>query len=249
MLNYLGKTINVKIDRPLGSKHPEYDLIYPINYGYIEGTVSGDGEEIDVYVLGEFAPLSEYEGVVIGVIERSDDKEDKLVVAKQLNSYSKEQILALTEFQERFFTSDVITFDYLKQAIRNTVKALIRSGEDILVLEEAYKDQVYYHLPGGGIEYLENSDDALVREVAEEIGCEIQRYALLKTMSNIFELDGMKAHEIVQVYDVELAINPKTLDGKPMTADMIESKFRLIHPDDFRSGKRLFYPEVLIEYL
>ncbi len=108
MLDYLGKTVKVTMDRPLGSKHPEYDLIYPINYGYINGTVSGDGEEIDVYVLGEFEPLSEYEGVVIAVIRRSDDNEDKLVAAKQLNSYSKEQIVALTEFQERYFTSEVI---------------------------------------------------------------------------------------------------------------------------------------------
>ncbi len=54
MINYLGKKIKVKMDRPLGSKHPKYDLIYPINYGYIEGTESGDAEEIDAYVLGEF---------------------------------------------------------------------------------------------------------------------------------------------------------------------------------------------------
>lgn len=30
-----------------------------INYGYIEGTIAGDGKEIDVYVLGEFEPISD----------------------------------------------------------------------------------------------------------------------------------------------------------------------------------------------
>jgi inorganic pyrophosphatase len=108
MIEYLGKKIKVKMDRPLGSKHPEYDLIYPINYGYIEGTISGDGEEIDAYVLGEFEPLDEYEGVVIAVIKRSNDNEDKLVVAKKMNKYSKKQIAALTEFQERFYKSEII---------------------------------------------------------------------------------------------------------------------------------------------
>lgn len=249
MINYLGKIIKVKMDRPLGSKHPRHELIYPINYGYIEGTIAGDGKEIDVYVLGEFEPLSEYEGIVIGVIKRFNDNEDKLVVAKNLNSYCKEQIKALTEFQERFFESEIITFDYLKQSIRNTVKALIKSGDKILVLEEEYKDKIYYYLPGGGIEYLEESEDALIREINEEIGYKIEKFSLYKTISNIFELDGMKAHEIVQVYTVELEIDAKELDGKLMNGDIVESKFRLINPDEFRSGKKLFYPHGLIDSL
>ena len=44
---YLGKSIKVKIDRPLGSFHPKYGFIYPVNYGYIPNTVSGDGEELE----------------------------------------------------------------------------------------------------------------------------------------------------------------------------------------------------------
>ena len=42
---YLEKQVTVKIDRPLGSSHSEKypNHIYPINYGYIENTISGDG--------------------------------------------------------------------------------------------------------------------------------------------------------------------------------------------------------------
>ena len=40
------------MDRPLGCKHPKYGFIYPVNYGYVPKTVSGDGEEWDAYVLG-----------------------------------------------------------------------------------------------------------------------------------------------------------------------------------------------------
>lgn len=36
--NYIGKIINVKIDRPLGSTHPKHGFIYPVNYGYIPNT-------------------------------------------------------------------------------------------------------------------------------------------------------------------------------------------------------------------
>ena len=110
MKSYLGKLVTVKMDRPLGSKHPKHNFIYSLNYGFIPNTVSGDGEEIDAYVIGEFEPLETYEGYVVAIIKRINDVEDKLVVCKELNKYSKNQIKALVEFQERFFESTIITY-------------------------------------------------------------------------------------------------------------------------------------------
>ena len=100
--------VNVKMDRPLGSKHPKYGFIYPVNYGYIPGTISGDGEELDAYVLGEHEPLEEFTGRVIAIIHRTNDDDDKLVVVKDGKNYTDEQIVALTEFQERFFKSEIL---------------------------------------------------------------------------------------------------------------------------------------------
>ena len=38
------------IDRPAGSAHPRYiDFIYPLDYGYLQGTSSSDGSGIDVW--------------------------------------------------------------------------------------------------------------------------------------------------------------------------------------------------------
>jgi inorganic pyrophosphatase len=37
------------IDRPKGSKHPRFDFIYPLDYGYIKNTASMDGDGIDVW--------------------------------------------------------------------------------------------------------------------------------------------------------------------------------------------------------
>ena len=54
---YLGKIVKVKMDRPLGTKHPKHGFIYEVNYGYIPNTISGDGEELDAYVLGVHKPL------------------------------------------------------------------------------------------------------------------------------------------------------------------------------------------------
>ena len=106
--NYLGQLVNVKMDRPLGTKHPKHGFIYLVNYGYIPGTVSGDGEELDAYVLGEFEPLDEFEGKVIAIIRGTNDNDDKLVVAKEGKNYTDDQIRALVEFQEQFFESIII---------------------------------------------------------------------------------------------------------------------------------------------
>ncbi len=105
---YLGKVVTVKMDRPLGSKHPKHGFIYPVNYGYLPNTISGDGEELDAYVLGEFAPCDEYDGEVLAIIHRINDNDDKLIVVPQGKNYTDDQIRALTEFQERFFESIII---------------------------------------------------------------------------------------------------------------------------------------------
>lgn len=104
---FIGKTVDVTIDRPLGSKHPEAGFIYPVNYGFIPNVPAPDGEDIDAYILGVFESLETFTGRCIAVIQRSDDDDDKLVVAPDGKDYSDEQIIALTEFQERFFKSFV----------------------------------------------------------------------------------------------------------------------------------------------
>lgn len=106
--DYLNQQIEVLIDRPLGSRHPQHGFIYLLNYGYIENTVSGDGEELDVYLLGVFEPVEKYSGKVIAIIHRTNDNDDKLIVVPEGVAYSDSQIRALTEFQERFFKSIII---------------------------------------------------------------------------------------------------------------------------------------------
>lgn len=105
----LGKIVTVTVDRPLGSCHPEHpDLYYPINYGFIEGTIAADGEEEDAYILGVTEPLIEFIGRVIAVIIRENDIENKWVVAPENTSFSKEKIIKQTYFQEKFFKSKIM---------------------------------------------------------------------------------------------------------------------------------------------
>lgn len=106
--NYINKIVDVHIDRPLGSKHPKHGFIYSVNYGYVPNTISGDGEELDCYVLGVFEPVKSFSGKCIAVIHRTNDNDDKLIVVPEGINYSDDAIRALTEFQERFFESEII---------------------------------------------------------------------------------------------------------------------------------------------
>ena len=101
--SYLGQMVKVKMDRPLGMAHPKHGFIYPVNYGYIPGTVSGDGEELDAYLLGVFEPVQNYIGKCIAVIHRTNDDDDKLIIATEGIDYSDEEIRRLTNFQEKYF--------------------------------------------------------------------------------------------------------------------------------------------------
>ncbi len=102
---YLDRTVLVKIDRPLGSRHPQHGFVYPVNYGYVPDTPAPDSENLDAYVLGVFEPIEEFTGRCIAVVHRLDDDDDKLIVVPEGRQFSDEQIQALVEFQERFFTS------------------------------------------------------------------------------------------------------------------------------------------------
>lgn len=49
-LDALVRSRSIVIDRPKGSVHPKFRAaIYPVDYGYLEGTSGGDGEGIDVW--------------------------------------------------------------------------------------------------------------------------------------------------------------------------------------------------------
>ncbi len=106
---YLGRVVHIEIDRPIGYIHHKenYDLVYPINYGYIPDVLGGDAEELDVYLLGVDNPVAEYDVHIIGVVLRSDDVEDKLVGAPLGVTFSKEEITEAVRFQEQYHVSTV----------------------------------------------------------------------------------------------------------------------------------------------
>ena len=107
---YLGKTVDIEIDRPVGYVHHKNDrtLIYPINYGYIPGVLGGDGEELDVYVLGTDEPRQRLCVRIVGIAYREDDAEDKLIASVCEEKYTAEQMAEAIAFQERYYHTTVV---------------------------------------------------------------------------------------------------------------------------------------------
>ena len=115
----IGSFVKGKVDRPIGSAHPEYtNTIYPINYGYIEsitvndeeiteGIIAGDGKAQDAYILGTDKAVEVFEGRVIAVYHRYDDNEDKWIVSVDGKDYSDEEILKNIHFQEKYFVGSL----------------------------------------------------------------------------------------------------------------------------------------------
>lgn len=106
--SYLGKTVHIVMDRPIGTPHPKHpDIIYPINYGYIPEVYGGDGEELDVYLLGVTERVEKYTARIIGIVHRKDDVEDKLAAAPEGMSFSSSEIEETISFQEQYYDSYV----------------------------------------------------------------------------------------------------------------------------------------------
>ena len=105
----IGNKVKVIIDRPLGTYHPKHkDIFYTVNYGYVEGVIASDGEEQDAYVLGVDKPLKEFEGVILAIVHRINDVEDKWIVVPEGIIFSQEEIIKQVEFQEKFFNFEII---------------------------------------------------------------------------------------------------------------------------------------------
>lgn len=106
---YLGKKIEVVLDRPLGSKHPKHGFVYESNYGYVPETKAPDGEEIDAYYLGVNEPLQKATGKVIAIVHRLDDDDDKLVVVPpRAEKITDGEITRAIYFQEQWFKSRIV---------------------------------------------------------------------------------------------------------------------------------------------
>lgn len=207
---YLNKIVEVRIDRPLGSKHPKHGFLYPVNYGYVPNTVSADGEELDCYILGVFEPLEEFTGKCIAIIHRTNDNDDKLIIVPDDRNFTDEEIEVLVEFQERFFKHIIVRDDIVFNSLipELSVSNIDNSREFYLslgfkVIYERKEDRfLFLTLDDNQIMLEEVNDNWSVGKLSYPYGNGINISMMIKDIDTLY--DNIKKKDIKLFRDLKV---------------------------------------------
>jgi len=136
--------------------------------------------------------------------------------------------------------------------IRPIAICVFQHQDKILVFEEYdfVKEQTFYRPLGGGIEFGETSEEAIRREMMEEMNVEVTDLKYLGTLENIFVCNGKPGHEIVMIYDGRL-VNSGMYEQAEMSAlETDGNPLRVLWKrlDEF-SPESPLYPDGLLEML
>ena len=203
---YLGKAVHVVVDRPIGYLHG--DILYPVNYGYIPGTLAGDGEEQDAYILGVSQPLDSFDGRVVAVIHRHDDCEDKLVVAPDGMVFHQGEIAAAVHFQEQYFHTCIDSL--LRRSCGVLPWRMTENGREYLIVFEQFSQ--CWSLPKGHMEAGETETETALRELREETGLAAR---LVPGRRAVIEYPvGIGTRKQVVFFLGQVSGKPKTRDGE-----------------------------------
>ena len=126
-------------------------------------------------------------------------------------------------------------------AIKNN-KLLVSEGFDKV------KNETFYRCLGGGIEFLEKSEEALKREFLEEINVDITVKNFLGILENIFTYQGKKAHELILFYSIEISDENYQEEYKVID-DHGETIAKWIDIDEFKNKNKILYPKEVFKYI
>ncbi|MCC6300699.1 MAG: NUDIX domain-containing protein [Anaerolineales bacterium] len=137
--------------------------------------------------------------------------------------------------------------------IRPIAICVFRNNNRILVFEghDWIKDETYYRPLGGGIEFGESGEQAVRREIMEELHSEIEYLQHLGYLENIFRHNGNMGHEIVMVYDGALSESKLYEQAEMEVIEANGERIRVVWKslDEFEEGKSILYPDGLLEML
>ena len=225
---YLGRTVDVVIDRPVGFVHHTkgITLHYTINYGFLPGVTGGDGEEQDVYILGVAEPLERFRGRIIAVIRRKDDNEDKFVAAPEGMEFHQAQIAEAVRFVERYFDSRI---DSLVQRSCGVIpyRKTPEGIRYLLILQT----NGFWSLPKGHMEPGESEETTALRELREETGLTARLHPGFREMVT-YPMSGKKTKQVV--------LFPGEAEGtvRLQRSEAVEHRWV-----DARTAKQLLHPD------
>jgi 8-oxo-dGTP pyrophosphatase MutT (NUDIX family) len=141
----------------------------------------------------------------------------------------------------------------ISKDIRPIAICIVRRGGDIFVFEarDTVKGETFYRPLGGGIEFGERSEQAVRREMMEELGAELVNLTQIGILENIFTYEGKPGHEIAFIFQAEFA--DRGLYGLE-TATYIKDNGKQFPAmwkpfEQFASGRAILYPAGLADFL
>lgn len=131
---------------------------------------------------------------------------------------------------------------FISHQIRPLSVAVLRHENKVLAMEcfDSVKQQVFYRLVGGGIEFGEKAEETVVREFQEELGLQVKISKRLGVEENIFSYEGKEGHEIVFFFEAEF-INPADYLQEIHLQEKELKKNRVVWVDI--NDKNRIYPE------
>jgi 8-oxo-dGTP pyrophosphatase MutT (NUDIX family) len=137
-----------------------------------------------------------------------------------------------------------------EEKIRPIAICICRDGDRILVAEYREKGRLYYRPLGGRIEFGERGAEAVQREFLEEIAADLTEVRYLGLLENIYTVEGLRAHQIVLVYDGRLS-DASLYENETIQGDELGQPFKAVWKrlDEFGPGKPPVYPDGLLELL
>ena len=225
--DHMGKLVHVVVDRPIGYRHGT--IVYPINYGYIEGVTGGDGEEQDAYILGVDKPVSQFDGQVIAAIRRENDCEDKLVVAPVGMAFHQGQIAETVRFQEQYFVS--------------TIDSIFRKSCGVIPFRQNGKCREYlillqtnqcWSFPKGHMEAGEIEEETALRELREETSLCVKGNLYKKVVSEYDIPPFTRKQVVLFLGEVEGEVIPQKTEVVKYKWVRAEDLQNYLHPDTYR---------------
>ncbi len=126
------------------------------------------------------------------------------------------------------------------------VSALFRKGNKILTHHTI--GESHYTLPGGRVKEGETTEQALIREMGEEMGKHIKIVKLVSFMENLFTFDDKKYHELLVTYEAEFE-DKETYNKEKMQSIEKDKKLEFTWIDINELEKLDFRPNVLIKVI
>jgi 8-oxo-dGTP pyrophosphatase MutT (NUDIX family) len=136
--------------------------------------------------------------------------------------------------------------------IRVLALGVIRDGDRIFISEgyDPVKEQTFYRVMGGGVDFGETSLEALNREFQEEIQAELENIRYLGCLENIFTFNGEPRHEIIQLYECDF-VDQKfyQLESLIFAEGERKKKALWVEINRFNNGELKLVPENFFDYL